>query len=310
MAFHAVKRRRYARPMDDGGAAAQGWLVFGLTGLVGQCLRDAWRPDDPPLVAVSRRPPADAARLHWLAGALPGLREPPLAPSVVVSLGPLDAFAEWFAASSLAPARVVALGSTSVHAKTGSPDAGERAVAAALAAAESRLADACAARGSALTLLRPTLIYGRGRDRSLSRLVAFARRWRVLPLPRGAGGLRQPVHADDVAAAVLAALRSPRPVPGHFDLPGGEALPFDEMVRRCLAVAAPGARMLALPGPVFRLGVALAGRSAAPGEGVLARLRQDQAYAAGPVQAALGLRSRPFRPTAADFPSTAAAQQE
>lgn len=296
--------------MDDGGGDPRGWLVFGLTGLVGECLRDAWRPDDPPLVAVSRRPQADATRLRWLAGALPGMADPPVAPAAVVSLGPLDAFAAWFARSSLAPPRVVALGSTSVHAKATSPDAGERAVAAALAAAESRLAEACAARGSALTLLRPTLIYGRGRDRNLSRLVAFARRWRVLPLPRGATGLRQPVHADDVAGAVLRALRSPLPVPGRFDLPGGEALPFDEMARRCLAAAAPGARVLSLPGPVFRLAVALAERAGAPGEGVLARLRQDQAYDAGSLQAALGLRCRPFRPTAADLSRAAAAQQE
>lgn len=296
--------------MDDGGGDPRGWLVFGLTGLVGECLRDAWRPDDPPLIAVSRHPQADAARLRWLAGALPDMADPPFAPAAVVSLGPLDAFAAWFARSSLVPARVVALGSTSVHAKAASPDAGERAVAAALAAAESRLATACVARGSALTVLRPTLIYGRGRDRNLSRLVAFARRWRVLPLPSGASGLRQPVHADDVAAAVLRALRSPLPVPGHFDLPGGEALPFDEMARRCLAVAAPAARVLSLPGPVFRLGAALSGRSAAPGEGVLARLGQDQAYDGGPLQAALGLRSRPFRPTAADLGGAAAAQQE
>ncbi|KFN42657.1 hypothetical protein N790_11370, partial [Arenimonas malthae CC-JY-1] len=110
--------------------------------------------------------------------------------------------------------------------------------------------------------------------------------------------------------AVLRALRSPAPVPGRFDLPGGEALPFEEMARRCLAVAAPGSRLLTLPGPVFRLAVALAGRAGAPGEGVLARLRQDQAYDAGPLQAALGLRSRPFHPAASDLARAAAAQQD
>lgn len=296
--------------MADEGDLPGAWLVFGLTGLVGGAVLGARQAGDPPILAVSRRPPADAAGLRWLAGALPALADPPSAPAAVVSLGPLDAFAAWFARSSLAPARVVALGSTSVHAKARSPDAGERAVAATLAAAEGQLEAACAARGCALTLLRPTLIYGRGRDRNLSRLVAFARRWRLLPLPRDARGLRQPVHVDDVADAVLRALRSPRPVAGRFDLPGGEALPFDEMARRCLAVAAPGARVLPLPGPAIRLALALAGRAGAPGPGVLARLRQDQAYDAGPVQAALGLRPRPFRPAAADLSGTAAPQQK
>ena len=40
----------------------------------------------------------------------------------IASLGPLDAFAAWFEGCPDAPARVVALGSTSVHGKAGSPD--------------------------------------------------------------------------------------------------------------------------------------------------------------------------------------------
>ena len=54
--------------------------------------------------------------------------------------------------------------------------------------------------GVAVTVLRPTMLYGSGRD-SLSQLVATAHRWRLLPLPAGATGLRQPVHVGDVARA-------------------------------------------------------------------------------------------------------------
>lgn len=281
------------------------WLVFGLSGQVGCALQAALSPTDPPVFAVTRAAREDASGVYWLPGSLADFAAPPVAVDAIASLGPLDAFTDWFERSSLAPARVVALGSTSVHGKADSPDAGERALARTLREAEHRLATVAAGRGCALTLLRPTLLYGLGRDRNLSRLVALARRWRFLPLPFRAGGLRQPVHVADVAAAVLHALRAARPCPGHFDLPGGETLPFDEMARRALAAGAPGARLVRIPGPLFRAGVRLmrtVGSLGSAGEGVLARLDQDLAYDAAPARAALAHAPRGFQPDAGSFP--------
>jgi nucleoside-diphosphate-sugar epimerase len=278
------------------------WLVFGLSGQVGVALRAALAAGEAELVAVSRQPPADAAGLRWIRGEL----GPELAVGegfdAVLSLGPLDHFSRWFEHSGLAPTRVVALGSTSVHSKSASPDPAERELAARLAQAEARLAAACAARGSACTLLRPTLIYGGG-ERSLSRIAGLARRWHWLPLPRDATGRRQPVHAGDLAAAVLACLRSPAPVVGSYDLPGGEILAYDEMLRRVLAVAAPGARILRLPAPLFRLGVRLLrllGLGGA-GEGLLSRFNRDQVFDAGPARRDLGYAPRAFQPSADMF---------
>jgi nucleoside-diphosphate-sugar epimerase len=233
------------------------------------------------------------------------LPDPDLHFNAIASLGPLDAFVAWFERSRLAPARIVALGSTSVHGKSDWPDPRERALARTLHECEQRLARCAAERGSVLTLLRPTLIYGNGRDHNLSRVVALARRWRWLPVPRGAAGLRQPVHVEDVAGAVLHCLRAPVACPGFFDLPGGETLAFALMLRRTLAVAAPRARLLPLPAPVFRLGVRLArasGGLGGAGEGVLARLDRDLAYDIGPARTALGYAPRGFQPTAAMFP--------
>lgn len=282
------------------------WLVFGLTGAIGDGLRDQRGPGDPDLLAVSRRPGVGGEGIAWAEADLAARPawHPPAGPiDAIASLGPLDHFAAWFEASGLAPPRVVAVGSTSVHGKRDSPDPAERALAVRLAEAEQRLAREVAARGGSLTLLRPTLVYGRGRDQNLTRLVRLARRWRWLPLPRTAGGLRQPVHADEVAAAVLAALRAPQPVPGAFDLPGGETLRYDEMVRRCLAAAAPEARLVRVPTPLFRVALALArGLGRAPaGPGVFARLGQDLAFDPGPARAALGWSPGPFRPRAGMF---------
>lgn len=278
------------------------WLVFGLTGQVGVALRAALAPGEAGLLAVSRQPQAAAPGLDWLTGEFgPGL-DPGEGFDAVLSLGPLDRFASWFEACGLAPERVVALGSTSVHSKSGSPDPEERALAARLAEAEERLASACVARGSALVLLRPTLIYGGG-ERSLSRIVGLARRWHWLPLPRDATGLRQPVHAGDLAAAVLACLRAPAPRVGRYDLPGGETLSYDEMLRRVLAVAAPRSRLVRVPGPLFRAGVrmlTMLGLRGA-GEGLLARLNRDLVFDAGPAERDLGYAPRAFQPQADMF---------
>ncbi len=287
--------------MERPGEPMQGLGVFGLSGLVGDAVRAQLRPQDALAWAVTRQPPPGPDALPWRTSSLPGLADPPPV-QAIASLGPLDAFTDWFETSARAPERVVALGSTSRHGKADSPDPGERELARRLADCETRLQKACDRRGSALTLLRPTLVWGRGRDRNLSRWVALARRWRWVPVPANARGLRQPIHADHVAAAVLAALRAPAPVAGCFDLPGGETLAYDQMVQRCLAAAAPGARLLRLPAPLFRWGRALAG-GRGPGAGVLARLDRDLAYDGGPVRAALGLAARPFRPGPDDFPA-------
>lgn len=297
--------------MDNSSPVNPGqWLVFGLSGQVGVAFTEALASSDPVCVAPSRRPQSPRPGVRWLESGLDCLA--PDAPiAAIASLGPLDSFVDWFDGSSLAPARVVALSSTSVHAKRDSPDPAERALARVLRACEQRLAEIARVRGCALTVLRPTLIYGNGRDHNISRLVATARRWRVLPLPASARGLRQPVHVGDVAAAVLACLREPRPRPGFFDLPGGETLPFRTLVERSLAAGAPGARLLPLPAPLFRLGVrglGWFGRGPALGEGFMARLEQDLVYDGRPARDALGHVPRGFRPTAEAFPPLGATQ--
>lgn len=281
------------------------WLVFGLSGQVGEAFATLRSPTDPPWLAPSRSPRRALPGVRWVQAGLGDVTLPDVPVTAIASLGPLDAFVDWIERTPVAPERVVALGSTSVHAKRDSGEPAERALALALRTAELRLAAVAAERGFVLTVLRPTLVYGNGRDRNLSRLVAAARRWRLLPLPAGARGLRQPVHVEDVAAAVRACLREPRPRPGFFDLPGGETLPFDQMAARAVAAGAPGARLVRVPGFVFRMGVRglrLLGGAQGLGEGFLARLGQDQVYDGGPARAALGHSPRGFRPGPDAFP--------
>ena len=129
----------------------------------------------------------------------------PEAVDAVFSCGPLDLFARWYADSTLRCTRVVAFGSTSAASKHGSEDDHERDVARRLLVAEASLFEVSEQRGASATMLRPTLVYGAGRDQTLTRIAQLAQRWGRFVLPRRADGLRQPVHVHDLATAALSA---------------------------------------------------------------------------------------------------------
>ncbi len=269
--------------------------MLGLSGQVGIAMRAKLAQRGLTVLALSRSARGGEPGVVWLTGAMPTGPEWPDAVDQVISLGPLDAFAEWFARHAPPGVRVVALGSTSRDSKQNSPDADERDVARRLAAAETLLFST----GQAVTVLRPTLIYGTGHDRSLSPLAEFARRrgWMVLPV--GGTGLRQPVHVDDVAEAVLRCLERPQTIGHAYDLPGGERLTASAMFQRALRKHAPACHLWHVPEWLFRFAVTIAGGiglSRVSSRGFLARLGGDQVADRQPVENALGLQLRAFEP--------------
>lgn len=271
-------------------------VVFGASGQIGRFLLPRLTARAVTVQAISRHPRDAAAGVTWLHGALPEA-VPALAPTdALISLGPLDAFVTWLERTPLAgAARVVAISSMSAAGKHASPDPGERALAARLGDAEQRLVARCDTLGAAWTVLRPTLIYGAGMDRSLTPLARRALRWRVFPLPAGSG-LRQPVHAEDVALAVLAALDRPQSAGQVIPLGGGERLTAAAMfarVRAALPVAT-------LPLPIPRAALRIAARMLPRLRGPLARLDQDLIADNAAVERLLGLVPRPFAPRAPD----------
>jgi nucleoside-diphosphate-sugar epimerase len=139
--------------------------------------------------------------------------------------------------------------------------------------------------------LRPTLIYGAGSDKSLTPLARRAMRTRAFPRPIG-GGLRQPVHADDIALATLAAID--RPADRVLMLGGGERLTAGDMfarVQRSLPMAT-----LPLPVPTWLLRLV---RHAVPRlRGPLARLDADLVADNSELERLLDVHPRPFRPDA------------
>lgn len=226
------------------------------------------------------------------------------AAGVVFSAGPLDAFASWFARSACAPERVIAVGSTSVHVKQDSPDAHERDVARRLREAEAALWASCATRGTRATLLRPTLVYGAGRDRNLTRIATLAERIGFFVLPRGATGLRQPVHVDDLADAAWRVATACTPLAPAYDLPGGETLTYRAMVERVLGSLQPPRRLLELPAGPLRAALWCAHRTGLArdaGAGVWSRLVTDLVFDAQPARRDFGYAPRNFEVRAAMF---------
>ncbi len=278
-------------------------LVFGASGQIGAPLiarlQDAgWR-----VVAVSRNAHVDAHGVNWLRGDLAHVDGLPGSVEAIFSCGPLDLFADWYARSTITSSRVIAFGSTSIEVKSASSDLAERDVASRLAKGERALFAAAAARDACATLLRPTLVYGAGRDRTLTRVVALAAKWGWFVLPRNACGLRQPVHVDDLAAAALLACDATAAHGQIYALPGGETLTYREMIMRTLNVLQPRPRLVEIPRWVFgaALGVAPLGGYGSLGKAVIARMGSDLVFDATPARRDFGYAPRLFQPDAQMF---------
>jgi nucleoside-diphosphate-sugar epimerase len=165
----------------------------------------------------------------------------------------------------------------SIESKRDSADPAEQALVARLRAAERGLIVAAGTQGCTWTVLRPTLIYGAGIDRSLTPLARLAQCWRVFPRIAGARGLRQPVHADDLAEACLALAHCKLAEGRTYALGGGERLAFGAMLERVRTSLPVRALPLPLPLSGLRGILRIAGAIGLPHPGAasLARLQRD-----------------------------------
>ncbi len=142
------------------------------------------------------------------------------------------------------------------------------------------------------------MIYGRGRDKNLAEIARFIRRFGFFPLFGRAMGLRQPVHAEDVAAACAAALLSPGASHHAYNISGGETLPYRDMVERMFAALNRRPRLPTVPLTVFRFALAclrLVPRYRRWSPAMAERMNQDMAFDHAEAAADLGFSPRMFR---------------
>lgn len=162
-----------------------------------------------------------------------------------------------------------------------------------------RLAAEDTIRRSALdwTIVRPTMIYGLPGDRNVSRLLQLLRRTPVVPLPGGGRRLQQPVHVQDLAAALLAAVDAPAASGRTYDVAGPQPLTFRELVLTAARAVDRSPRIVPLPlRPTvlaLRAYERLATRPRIKAE-QLERLAEDKAFSIVDARRDLGYAPRSF----------------
>ncbi len=300
---------------------ARAVLVTGATAQVGVFALPAFLAAGYAVLALSRQAPPGpgkaiepgAARLIWLN---PDSVLKPRGESadaeqirrlgdvhVLLSCGPVELAARVVSACSNLR-RVVCISTSSVYTKQNSPDVAERTLIAAIMAAENTLSHCCRERGITLVLLRPTLIYGCGLDQNVSRIGRLIRRFHFFPLAGKARGLRQPVHAADLATLALRLVQAENLQSLESPVSGGDVLTYRQMVEHVFAAygLAPCTITIA-PSLLVGLFKAFAWLPAMRGvnSGFFLRQNLDQVFDDGKLRELVKFNPRPFEPTVADF---------
>lgn len=273
-------------------------LVIGGSGLVGgyvveHLVRRGERP-----FALSRSQ-QDKPGIDWFRGDLEKpdtLMLPPFATLYCTADAALlaDALPRLFNPSLK---RLVVFSSTSVITKQDTEVAAERETIRKLAEAERKIAAACERHNVGWTILRPTLIYAEGRDTNITPLSRLIRRFGFMPLVGGAPGLRQPVHAEDLAIGAIAAASSPAAINKIYSLSGGETITYREMIGRIFDGLRLPRRTIPVPAFLWRTGFVLA-KPLFPGANVAMgiRMMKDMTFDSTPAIRDLGWNPRKFNP--------------
>jgi len=273
-------------------------LVIGATGLVGgYIVEHLVRAGECPFgLTRSSQPRTD---VEWVLGDLekPDTLKPPSFATLycttdAILLAPV---LPYFFNPSLK--RVVVFTSTSVLTKIDSEVTAEREMLQTLADAEQKITASCEQNNVEWTILRPTLIYAEGRDINITPLSRLIRRFGFMPLVGGAKGLRQPVHAEDLAIGAIAAAASQAAANHFYSLPGGETLSYREMIGRIFDGMRKPRRTISVPPALWKAGFALA-KPLFPISNVAmgTRMMKDMTFDPTPAIRDFGWNPRGFRP--------------
>ncbi|MGF1644058.1 MAG: NAD-dependent epimerase/dehydratase family protein, partial [Thiotrichales bacterium] len=283
-------------------------LVTGATSLIGHYLLPRLaQGDDRVITAVSRQTQPSTGNVRWISSDISAAKDSALLDEqdALLHLAPLWTLPAWLERST-APGirRVIAFSSTSRFTKTASRSSYERGVAEALASAEGTVAEWAVCHGVDWTIFRPTLVYGGGRDKNIAAIARFIQRFYFFPVVGAATGLRMPVHADDLAAACLLALKNPRTFGHAYDLTGGETLSYRAMVERVFNGLEMKPRVLAVPSGILRAAIQVA--TLLPGARdwtpeMAERMALDLVFDCAPARKDFDYAPRPFRPTRRDL---------
>ena len=157
--------------------------------------------------------------------------------------------------------------------------------------------EAIHASGLDYTILRPTMIYGSNRDRNMWRLIRLLRITPVMPIFGDGESLQQPIFVDDVAQAVLLALKTNDTIGRSYNIAGKEPLTYNQVIDTVAAALGKRVWKLHLPYmPVVRLlqfTERIGLRLPIKAEQVL-RLNEDKSFSYEEAKRDFGYRPRSF----------------
>lgn len=274
------------------------FLLIGTRSQLGAAILPKLTARGDAVVAVARTAAATHPKVNLIQGRLPEIPEPARPYQAIICFGPMDKLAEWLEQMRSPPAlRVVATSSMSAVSKASARFEEDREIALRLQEGERRLRTACARHRMPCLILRPTMIYGLGLDMNLSAVATGAMKRGLFFGPRSKG-LRQPVHADDVAEAALRAALANPALDETIEIGGGERLTVLQMFSRTHR---------SLPRKTFYIPVpdalmSVLARFSRRYRGAVSRLNSDLVADNTRLQAALGLEPRSFRPDPSTWP--------
>ena len=197
--------------------------------------------------------------------------------------------------------RIVAISSTSVLTKQKSTNPDELNIVSKLAEAEQELQLWCQTRGIEWIILRPTLIYGYGKDKNITEVVRFIRRFRFFPVFGKARGKRQPLHADDLAEFIARSLQAHEYKNRLYTVTGGEVLSYKDMILRIFAFLNQRPILVSVPLWLFSVAVKLAPRYHRWSVNMAERMNQDHQFDCSEAMHDFNFQPRPFILTAEDL---------
>lgn len=284
---------------DLPGHVATTVTVLGATGFVGrrivhELLQEGFRVN-----SVSRgvKPLNLPERVTWCRAdiRIPGELAAIPWPTTVVSTLDISVTAEIMESVPESVQRVIAFSSTSAVTKADAKEAADREVSSRLTNGENRLLRT----PREVTVLRPTIIYGGPGDKNLERIAWQLRCFPAFPLVGGGLGLRQPVHANDLARAVTQIIEVPKTPDKIYEVAGAEILPFKDLVSRVGKANGRTARFISIPLPAAKLAL----KSLAPlprfrgvPVGALERMQTDLVFDISPARRDFGYSPRDFDP--------------
>lgn len=229
--------------------------ILGATSHVGLALLSELTQADYPVFAFSRQnSPAPISGVTWQSVA--SLSGGSIVENNIpywISLSPIAILPDYFDALIAHGAqRIVVLSSTSRFTKGQSADPGDRALAQSFIESEKHVQEWAEKNGIEWVILRPTLIYGLGKDKNVCEIIRLIRRFGFFPLLGEAKGLRQPVHCRDVAHACYAALFSNNATNKSYNITGAEVLSYRKMVERLFLAIDRKPRFVSVPMNLLR----------------------------------------------------------